>query len=227
MKTILVVEDNAGIREMVREYLAEHGYRVRVASNGVEGLLETRHHPPDLILLDVMMPGMDGLEFLRKYRADAGTPVMFLTARDAELDKVLGLELGADDYLTKPFSMAELLARIRALLRRAGEKPTGGPVRVGVLELDAASRTFVVRGQRVDLTRSEFELMDLFMRHPQRVFTRVELLEHLQEDSVGSERTMDVHVRNIRAKIEEEPGKPRLIETVFGVGYRLNPGGAP
>ncbi|WP_027483330.1 response regulator transcription factor [Deinococcus pimensis] len=223
MKTILVVEDNAGIRDMVREYLAEHGYRVRVASNGTEGLLETRHEPPDLILLDVMMPGMDGLEFLRRYRASSGTPVIFLTARDSEIDKVLGLELGADDYVTKPFSMAELLARVRANLRRAEQTPTSGPIRVGELELDATTRSFRARGERVNLTRSEFELMDLLVRHPQRVFTRIELLEHLQEEALGSERTIDVHVRNLRAKIEEEPSKPRLLETVYGIGYRLNP----
>lgn len=223
VKTILIVEDNAGIRDLVREYLGAHGYAVRVASNGSEGLLEARHVKPDLILLDVMMPGMDGLEFLRKYRAAEHTPVIFLTARDQELDKVLGLELGADDYVTKPFSMAELLARVRALLRRAAEAPHKGLIRAGALELDPVARTFQVQGRRVELTRSEFELMHLFLQSPERVFSRLDLLEHLQEDALGSERTIDVHVRNLRAKIEEEPSKPRWIETVFGVGYRLNP----
>ncbi|GBF08150.1 winged helix family two component transcriptional regulator [Deinococcus aerius] len=224
MKTILIVEDNPGIRDLVRDYLGEHGYRVRVASGGQEGLLEARHHPPDLILLDVMMPGMDGLDFLRKYRVSERTPVIFLTARDQEIDKVLGLELGADDYVTKPFSMAELLARVRALLRRTGEVPSAGVLRAGVLELDPATRTFQVRGRRVDLTRSEFELMHAFMGAPRRVFSRLDLLEHLQEDALGSERTIDVHIRNLRAKIEDEPGRPRWLETVFGVGYRLSPG---
>ncbi|PYE53481.1 response regulator transcription factor [Deinococcus yavapaiensis] len=224
MKTILIVEDNHGIREMVREYLSEHGYKVKVASNGVEGLLEARHTPPDLILLDVMMPGMDGLEFIRKYRASSGTPVIFLTAKDSELDKVLGLELGADDYVTKPFSMAELLARVKVQLRRQDAAPQIGPVRAGEVELDASTRSFRVRGQDVTLTRSEFELMELFVRHPLRVFSRLELLEHLQEEALGSERTIDVHVRNLRGKIEAEPSKPKLLETVFGVGYRFNPG---
>ncbi|WP_034388940.1 response regulator transcription factor [Deinococcus sp. YIM 77859] len=223
MKTVLIVEDNAGVRDMVREYLEEHGYRVRVASNGQEGLLEARHHRPDLVLLDVMMPHMDGLEFLRRFRTTDHVPVIFLTARDAELDKVLGLELGADDYVTKPFSMAELLARVRAHLRR-GSEPPAAVLRAGDLELDPVSRIFRVRGGRVDLTRSEFELMTAFLRAPGRVFTRLELLEQLQEEALGSERTIDVHVRNLRAKIEDEPGKPRHIETVFGVGYRLNPG---
>ncbi|GGK39264.1 DNA-binding response regulator [Deinococcus malanensis] len=223
MKTILIVEDNAGVRDMVREYLQEHGYHVRVASNGHEGLLEARHHRPDLVLLDMMMPGMDGLEFLRRFRATEQTPVIFLTARDAELDKVLGLELGADDYVTKPFSMAELLARVRAHLRRGSDTSAPTFVRAGGLELDAMSRTFQVQGSRVELTRSEFELMAAFLRAPGRVFSRLELLEQLQEEALGAERTIDVHVRNLRAKIEQEPGKPRFIETVFGMGYRLNP----
>lgn len=224
MKSILIVEDNPGVRDMVREYLTEHGYQVRVASNGAEGLLEARHHRPDLVLLDVMMPGMDGLEFLRRFRATEGVPVIFLTAKDTELDKVLGLELGADDYVTKPFSMAELLARVRAHLRRSQEIPAGTVLRAGELELDATSRLFHVRGQRAELTRSEFELMTAFLRAPGRVFSRSELLEQLQEEALGSERTIDVHVRNLRTKIEEQPGQPRIIETVFGVGYRLNPG---
>ncbi|SMB79777.1 response regulator transcription factor [Deinococcus hopiensis] len=223
MKTVLIVEDNAGVRTLVREYLEEHGYRVRVASNGQEGLLEARHTRPDLVLLDVMMPGMDGLEFLRRFRATEQVPVIFLTARDTELDKVLGLELGADDYVTKPFSMAELLARVRAHLRRGQEPGVPTTLRAGELELDSVSRTFAVRGARVDLTRSEFELMAALLRLPGRVFSRLELLEQLQEEALGSERTIDVHVRNLRAKVEEEPGKPRFIETVFGVGYRLNP----
>lgn len=222
MKTILMIEDSAGVRDMVCEYLGAHGYRTRVASNGQEGLLESRHHPPDLILLDVMMPHMDGLEFLRKYRAESQTPVLLLTARDSELDKVLGLELGADDYVTKPFSMAELLARVRALLRRAGATPQGGLLHHGELELDPATRGFRVRGERVDLTRTEFELMGLLLRHPGRVYSRLELLETLQEEALGSERTIDVHIRNLRAKIEAEPSRPRMLETVFGVGYRLN-----
>ena len=223
MKTVLIVEDNPGVRTLVREYLEEHGYRVRVAGNGQEGLLEARHTRPDLVLLDVMMPGMDGLEFLRRFRASETAPVIFLTARDTELDKVLGLELGADDYVTKPFSMAELLARVRAHLRRGTEATAPAVLRAGELELDPTSRTFLVRGTRVDLTRSEFELMTAFLRSPGRVFSRLELLEQLQEEALGAERTIDVHVRNLRTKVEREPGKPRLIETVFGVGYRLNP----
>ncbi len=225
MKTILVIEDTAGIRDMVREYLSEHGFRVIVANNGQEGLYEARYQKPDLVILDVMMPIMDGMEFLRQFRVADRTPVIMLTAKDQEVDKVLGLEFGADDYITKPFSMAELLARVRAVLRRVGEATPTTVIRHGELGLDAAARSFTVQGRRVDLTRSEFELMHLLMLHPQRVFTRLDLLEHLQEDAVGSERTIDVHIRNVRAKIERDPKQPRLIETVFGVGYRLDPEG--
>ena len=222
MKTVLIVEDNAGIREMVRDYLIQAGLQVRVAADGQEGLLEVRHHHPDLILLDVMMPKVDGLTFLRQLRAAHATPVILLTARDAELDKVLGLELGADDYVTKPFSLAELLARVRAHLRRSTEPTTNEVLRVGPLELNPEARSVRVHGASVTLTRSEFDLLAVFARHPERVFTRGELLDHLQEDATGAERTIDVHVRNLRGKIEAQPSKPRLLETVFGVGYRLH-----
>ncbi|GHF93710.1 DNA-binding response regulator [Deinococcus piscis] len=221
MKTLLLIEDNLDIRDLLREYLSEHGYAVRVASNGRQGLQEARHAAPDLVLLDLMMPEMDGLDFLRAFRADFQTPVIVLTARDAELDKVLGLELGADDYVTKPFSMAELLARVRAQLRRGSAEPASQVQRAGPLELDAQARTVRVRGERAELTRTEFDLLQVLVRAPGRVFTRLELLEAVQEDALGSERTIDVHIRNLRAKLEEEPASPQLILTVFGVGYRL------
>lgn len=225
MKTILLIEDNLDIRDLLREYLTEHGYVVRVASNGRQGLQEARHAAPDLVLLDIMMPEMDGLDFLRAFRADFQTPVIALTARDGELDKVLGLELGADDYVTKPFSMAELLARVRAQLRRGGASAAPTVLRVGDLELNAEARTVQVRGQSADLTRTEFELLHTLARVPGRVFTRLELLEAVQEEAAfGSERTIDVHIRNLRAKLEQQPAQPQLIQTVFGVGYRLGGG---
>lgn len=225
MKTILLIEDNLDIRDLLREYLTEHGYAVRVASNGRQGLQEARHAAPDLVLLDIMMPEMDGLDFLRAFRSDFQTPVIALTARDGELDKVLGLELGADDYVTKPFSMAELLARVRAQLRRGGANTAPTVMRIGDLELNPAARTVQVRGQSADLTRTEFELLHTLARVPGRVFTRLELLEAVQEEAaLGSERTIDVHVRNLRAKLEQQPAQPQLIQTVFGVGYRLGGG---
>ncbi len=224
MKTLLLVEDNIDIRDLLREYLTEHGYAVRTASNGRQGLQEARHFPPDLVLLDIMMPEMDGLDFLQAFRADFQTPVIALTARDGELDKVLGLELGADDYVTKPFSMAELLARVRAQLRRSDQAAGSQPavLRVGPLELNPASRAVQVAGQPADLTRTEFDLLQTLARTPGRVFTCLELLEAVQEEALGSERTIDVHIRNLRTKLEADPARPQLIQTVFGVGYRLN-----
>ncbi|GGJ26694.1 response regulator transcription factor [Deinococcus roseus] len=224
MKTILAIEDNAGVRDLLREYLTEQGYRVICANNGREGLYTARHHPPDLILLDVMMPEMDGLEFLKAYRKTSNTPIIFLTARVMELDKVLGLELGADDYITKPFSMAELLARIRAVLRRVEGTPNKQVFEYPNLMLDRDARVVKVSGKVVDLTRSEFDLLSVFMESPSRVFKRSELLDRLQEeDALASERTIDVHIRNLRSKIEEDPSSPKHIVTVFGVGYRFSP----
>lgn len=226
MKTLLLIEDNFDIRDMLRDYLTEHGYTVRVASNGRQGLQEARQAAPDLVLLDIMMPEMDGLDFLRAFRADFQVPVIVLTARDSELDKVLGLELGADDYVTKPFSLAELLARVRAQLRR-GQTDVGTArlLQVGELELNPTARTVQVRGQMADLTRTEFDLLHTLMRVPGRVFTRAELLEAVQDEmTFGSERTIDVHIRNLRSKLEEHPAQPQLVQTVFGVGYRLGAG---
>lgn len=222
---LLIVEDNPGMAELLREYLGAHGYAVTTVSDGHTGLRQALHLKPDLIVLDVMLPGLGGLEVLRQLRCEANTPVLMLTARDGEADKVLALELGADDYVTKPFSMAELLARVGALLRRAGSGGEGrGTLRHGPLALNPASREFSVQGEAVRLTRVEFELMHLFLLNPLRVFNRAELLLHVQEDGDGSERTIDVHIRNLRAKIEANPTQPKLLETVYGVGYRLGEG---
>jgi DNA-binding response OmpR family regulator len=223
-KTILIADDHASVRALVQDYLSAQGYRVVAAADGREALMVARAERPDLILLDVMMPNLDGFEFMRVFRRDQATPVILLTARVAETDKVVGLELGADDYVTKPFGMQELVARIRAVLRRvAPESPTAA-VRVGDLELDRATRDVTVSGQPVSLTPSEFELLATLMEAPGRVFTREQLLERLQGGEYeGVERTIDVHIRNLRRKIEPDPSRPRYIETVFGVGYRCSP----
>ena len=218
---VLCVEDNPGMAELLREYLDAHGLRVTGVRDGHGGLHAAMHHKPDLVLLDVMLPGLGGLEVLRRLRLESDVPVLMLTARDGEADKVLALELGADDYLTKPVSMAELLARVRALLRRANPGTPRGPLRGGDLTLDPHTRDVTVRGEAVKLTRVEFELLHVLMLSPRRVFTRSELLGQVQEDAGGSERTIDVHVRNLRAKLERNPTSPQLIETVYGVGYRL------
>ena len=219
---LLVVEDHPGLSELLREYLGAHGYRVTAVADGHAGLRLALHLAPDLIILDVMLPGLGGLEVLRRLRTERDTPVLMLTARDDEASKVLGLELGADDYVIKPFSVAELLARVKALLRRAGLKASPrGPLIHGALSLHPATREVKLSGETVRLTRAEFELLHVLLLSPERVFTRGELLSHLQDDGNGAERTVDVHIRNLRAKLESDPSQPKVLETVYGVGYRL------
>ncbi|TAH51757.1 MAG: response regulator transcription factor [Chloroflexota bacterium] len=221
-QTILVVDDKANVRTMLKDYLGEQGYRVLTAENGQEALFTARYEKPDLVLLDVMMPQMDGFAFLPAFRRESQAPVILLTAKMEEQDKVLGLELGADDYVTKPFAMRELLARVRAQLRRAGIAPKAGALlRVGDLQLDQDKREARVGARAVNLTPTEFDLLARMMETPGRVFTRAQLLDGLNAAAM-MERTVDVHVRNLRAKIESDPANPRFIETVFSIGYRLN-----
>ncbi len=220
-QTILVVDDKANVRTMLKDYLGEQGYRVLTAENGQDALYVARYDNPDLVLLDVMMPRMDGFAFLPAFRRESQAPVILLTAKLEEQDKVIGLELGADDYVTKPFGMRELLARVRAQLRRAGQPPVTSPtLRVGDLLLDKDKREVHVGTRAVNLTPTEFDLLARLMQAPGRVFTRAELLDGLGAAAMV-ERTVDVHVRNLRAKIETDPANPRYIETVFSVGYRL------
>jgi DNA-binding response OmpR family regulator len=222
-KTILVVDDKASVRQLVRDYLTEEGYKVVTASNGREALYTARHENPDAVLLDIMMPEMDGFQFLQQYRRERNVPVIILTARVEESDAVMGLELGADDYVLKPFRMRELAARVRAVLRRAEPAdPNPKPVHVGDIVLDDATHTVTVRGQLVTLTPTEFNLLGLLLRAPGQVFTRVQLADRLAAVGYsGLERTLNVHIRNLRTKIEPDPDDPQYIETVFGVGYRL------
>ena len=222
--TILVVDDKASVRTVVRDYLTEEGFRVVTAENGRMALYVARHEKPDLILLDIMMPEMGGYEFLRAYRKERNTPVILLTARLEESDKVLGLELGADDYVTKPFGIRELVARIRAVLRRTGpEAPPGRRCCAAATSCWTWTRTrFSVGDQTVRLTPSEFDLLAALMAAPGRAFTRLELLERLQGIAIeGVEHTVNTHIYNLRAKIEPDPSRPRYIEAVFGVGYRF------
>jgi DNA-binding response OmpR family regulator len=222
-QTILVVDDKANIRRLLQDYLAEQGYHVLVAENGRAALYVARAEKPDLILLDIMMPEMDGYEFMRVWRQEKSTPVILLTAKLDETDKVIGLELGADDYVTKPFGMRELVARIRAVLRRASgsvqEKTT---LQAGNLAVDVERRTVTVNGGLINLTPSEFSLLTTLMRTPGRVFSRLELLDALPGEAFeGAERSVDVHIRNLRKKIEPDASNPHYVETVFGVGYRF------
>ena len=226
-KTILVVDDKASLRRLVREYLSEEGFRVLTADNGSHALSVARQSKPDLILLDIMMPEMGGHDFMRVYTREADTPIILLTARLEESDKVLGLELGADDYVTKPFSMRELVARIRAVLRRVEKGPTpAATLRAGEITLDRGTRLVTVAGREAHLTVTEFDLLAVLMSAPGRVFTRQVLLEQAQGIAfTGAERSVDVHVSNLRAKVEPDPTNPRYIETVFGVGYRMTAAG--
>jgi two-component system alkaline phosphatase synthesis response regulator PhoP len=222
-KTILVVDDKKSLRDLVKAYLTQEGFRVVTADNGRRALFVARHEKPDLILLDIMMPEMDGYEFIRTYTREKDTPIILLTARLEESDRVLGLELGADDYVTKPFSMRELVARIRAVLRRIEKGPIPTEVlRVADITLDKSTRQVKVGNQFVKLTPTEFDLLAVLMSAPGRVLSRLALLEQVQGVAVDSlERSIDVHIRNLRTKIEPDPSNPRYIETVFGVGYRF------
>jgi len=222
-QTILVIDDEVKLREMVRLYLEREGYRVVEAANGSEALFVARYEKPDLVLLDLMMPQMGGYDFLRLFKQESDSPIIILTAKMEESDKVAGLELGADDYVTKPFGIQELIARVRAVLRRAGQ-PSHLPelLRVGEITLDRAGRTVNVDGNPVALTPSEFDLLETFMLSPGRAFSRLDLLESVSGDAYeGYERTIDVHIRNLRTKIEPVPSKPRYIQTVYGMGYRF------
>jgi DNA-binding response OmpR family regulator len=222
-KTLLIVDDEERLRALLRDYMEHEGYRVLLASDGQEALRVARQERPDLIILDLMMPGMDGWDFMRRHQPEHRTPLIILTARLDDTDKVLGLELGADDYVTKPFSPRVLAARVRAVLRRAGAQPPEAEVlRVSDLVLNRAAHRVTARGEAVALTPSEFDLLATLMSAPGRVFTRLDLLERVQGTLYeGYERTIDVHVRNLRAKIEPDPRRPRYVETVYGVGYRL------
>jgi two-component system alkaline phosphatase synthesis response regulator PhoP len=222
-KTILVVDDKASMRRLVREYLTAEGFRVVTAENGREALFVARHEKPDLVLLDIMMPEMSGYEFMRVHTKERDTPIILLTAKEEESDRVLGFELGADDYVTKPFSMREVVARIRAVLRRFDKSavPTG-VLRAADVTLDKNTRRVRVGDRSVRLTPTEFDLLSVLMSAPGRVFSRLELLEEVQGVAAASlERSIDVHIRNLRTKIEPEPHHPRYVETVFGMGYRF------
>ena len=223
MSTILVADDEPGIVAVVRDYLEHAGFDVLVAADGPGALAVARTRGPDLVVLDLGLPRMDGLDVARALRRDSAVPIIMLTARGEETDKLVGLELGADDYLTKPFSPKELVARVRAVLRRVdGDLAHADVVRVGDLALDVPRLRATVAGRRVDLTPTEFRLLHSLARQPGRVLTRSQLLDAIHGVAFESfERAIDAHVKNIRRKIEPDPRAPRYLETVFGVGYRV------
>jgi len=223
MKTILVVEDEPQIVQLVRDYLEHGGFKVLVAADGSSALRIVSTLHPDLVVLDLGLPGMDGFDVTRSLRRNGALPIIMLTARADESDKLVGLELGADDYLTKPFSPKELVARVRSVLRRseAAQSPRD-LIRVGDIELNLPSMQLTIAGRPVELTQTEFQLLSTMARQPGRVFSRAQLLNAVHGVAVESyERAIDAHVKNLRRKIEPEPHNPRYLLTVFGVGYRL------
>lgn len=226
MKTILVVEDEKKLNTMISDYLEAVGYEPVSVYDGISALKMIKEDPPDFVILDVMLPGVDGMDVLRRVRETGDIPVIMLTARAEEGDKLMGLELGADDYMTKPFSLKELSARIRAVERRYNPKGTGfgkdETLVYGDLILDPEKRQLLRGGSEVKLTSVQFDIMKAFLKNPGRVYTRMDLLNVFQEDAYeGYERTIDVHIKNIRKALEVDPSHPKYIQTVWRVGYKL------
>ena len=223
---ILVVDDEPIVVEVIERYLRREGYTVSVAADGVTGLARAREIQPDLIVLDLMLPKLDGLEVCRSLRAESSVPIILLTAKGEETDRILGLGLGADDYIVKPFSPGELVARIKAVLRRTRLAPSAdaGALRFGELRIVPRRRIAEVAGQTVELTPKEFDLLFHLARHPGQVFTREQLLDQVWDyEYIGDASTVTVHVRRLREKVETDPVRPRWIKTVWGVGYKFTP----
>jgi DNA-binding response OmpR family regulator len=224
MKTILVVDDEPKIAQLARDYLEHAGFDVLIARDGPAAIVAVRQRHPDLVVLDLGLPGLDGLDVTRELRRDSSIPIVMLTARDDELDKLLGLELGADDYLTKPFSPRELVARVRAVLRRT-ERTAAAPsdlIRAGDVVLDVPRMRAEVAGRTVELTATEFGLLKTLAASPGRIFTRSQLLDEIRGVAFESyERAIDSHIKNLRRKLEPDPRVPRYVLTVYGVGYRF------
>ena len=220
---ILVVDDAPKIVKQARDYLEKGGFRVVVTGDGGTALALARHQRPDLVVLDLNLPGMDGLDVCRALRRESDVPIIMLTARVEETDRLIGLELGADDYITKPFSPRELVARVRAVMRRVrGGVRQPGLIRVGNLEIDIHGHRVTRAGETIDLTRSEFNLLVLLAQHPGQTFTRAQLLDRLHGVAYdGYDRSVDAHVKNLRRKLEPDPSEPHYVLTVYGVGYKF------
>jgi two-component system alkaline phosphatase synthesis response regulator PhoP len=222
-ETILVVDDEPKIVKQARDYLEKGNFRVLTAADGVNALAVARHDRPDLIVLDLNLPEMDGLDVCRALRRESDVPIIMLTARVEETDRLIGLELGADDYITKPFSPRELVARVRAVLRRVrGGVRQPGMIHAGDLEIDTTGHRVTRSGESIHLTRNEFNLLTVLAQHPGQTFSRAQLLDHLHGVRYdGFDRSIDAHIKNLRRKIEPDPLEPTYIHTVYGVGYRF------
>ena len=226
MALILIVEDELDLMKILRSYLEKAGFSVVTASRGDQVLSVWEHHKPDLVLLDLNLPGMDGLDVAREIRRKKDTPIIMVTARVEEADRLIGLELGADDYISKPYSPREVVARVRAVLRRAGNTIVEDkPLVIHDLIIDLQAHSVTRAGTEIDLTPTEFSLLAAMAAQPGRAFSRLQLLEAAQGETYeGYERTIDAHIKNLRSKLERDPKNPEYIDTVFGVGYRLRKG---
>lgn len=220
---ILVVDDDARIVKLARDYLEKAGFRVLSAADGPGALSAARRERPDLIVLDLMLPGMDGLDVTRALRRESDVPIIMLTARVEETDRLIGLELGADDYISKPFSPRELVARVRTVLRRVvGAPRQAGPLRAADLEIDLDGHRLTRAGAPVKLSRIEFSLLAILAQHPGQTFTRAQLLDRLHGITFdGYDRSIDAHIKNLRRKLEPDPANPRYVLTVYGIGYQF------
>ncbi len=225
MTRILLVEDEESLSDPLSYLLSKEGYEVALAADGPQALQLFDKSGADIILLDLMLPGISGTEVCRRIRGRSSVPIIMLTAKDSEIDKVVGLELGADDYVTKPYSSRELLARIKAVLRRRSEPPEESPatLEVGPVRLDVERHVVTVRGEKVAMPLKEFELLEMLLRNAGRVLTRIQLIDRVWgSDYVGDTKTLDVHIKRLRAKIETDPGVPQLLTTVRGLGYKYD-----
>ncbi|WP_328492133.1 response regulator transcription factor [Streptomyces sp. NBC_00414] len=222
---VLVVDDDPTVSEVVSGYLDRAGYRVERAGDGPDALARAAAHWPDLVVLDLMLPGMDGLEVCRRLRGHGPVPVIMLTARGDEDDRIMGLEVGADDYVTKPFSPRELVLRVESVLRRTRPAAAARPLSAAGLTVDPAARRATKQGVELALTLREFDLLAFLLRHPGRAFAREDLMREVWGWDFGDLSTVTVHVRRLRGKVEDDPARPRLIQTVWGVGYRFDPTG--
>lgn len=224
MSTVLIIEDEKELANVLKAYLERSGYRVLMAHRGDHGLALWQENSPEMVLLDLNLPGMDGIDIARKIRQESETPMIMVTARVEEVDRLLGLELGADDYITKPFSPREVVARVKAVLRRVERSPEKIKAAIKIDDLEIDQEAYVVRqaGQELELTPTEFSLLMTMATQPGRAFSRLQLLEAIQGVAYeGYERSIDAHIKNLRAKLGDNSKKPRYIETVFGIGYRF------
>ena len=220
---ILVVDDEARVVKLARDYLEQAGFRVLSAADGITALAVSRRDRPDLIVLDLKLPGMDGLDVCRTIRRESDVPIIMLTARVEEADRLIGLELGADDYITKPFSPRELVARVRTVLRRARGSHLTNLLRVADLEIDLEGHRLTRAGEPLQLSRIEFNLLTILAQHPGQTFTRAQLLDRLHGFAYeGFDRSIDAHIKNLRRKLEMDPSQPRYVLTVYGIGYKFN-----